>query len=64
MIEYQDSPWQEPCPVPLPTKALADPSMPPCEGDQAATPATPPEGQPSSLPFVVLDDDYQWMILL
>jgi hypothetical protein len=57
MIQYQDSPWTQPCPLPLPDKPLAEAAVPPSNG----TPLSGPVLQPVD---VLPDDDSQWMLLL
>jgi hypothetical protein len=61
MIQYQDSPWMQPCPLPIPDKPLAEPAVPPCQGAAPMASAPQPERQPVG---VSPDDDSQWMLLL
>ena len=55
---------EQPYPLPLPGASLADQGASLWEGAPSAPPALPPAKQPSPSPFVLPEDDYQWMILL
>jgi hypothetical protein len=63
MIQFQDNPWQQVCPLPLASEP-ADRGILPGEEGRLALPPVAREQPPAPQAGEHVDDDYQWRVLL
>jgi hypothetical protein len=64
MIQFQDNPWQQVCPLPPASEPPADRGILAGEEGSMALPPLAAERHSSPQPPALLEDEYQWMVLL
>ena len=64
MIQFQDNPWQQVCPVPPAVEPSADRNILAREESSMALPPLAAERHSSPQSPALLEDEYQWMVLL